>query len=162
MRKLITLLIIVLSFYACNDGDFDIPEFEFTEDVFSCGEYLLYKKSQSATESMVLILSDDQIGSELGDASYPISSTLPVNYRIFNEGIGSDYYCMAIPPVGPTVLKELNALSGDIHILTAEIISDGILEGYSYEISISDLLFMDGDERIYFENFYFGIFTLML
>ena len=156
MKKIITLFL-AFSLFSCNDGNFDVPIFEFTDTVNSCGEYILYVANSDDTEVLVLTLNTTHINNELGDTTYSISSSLEVNYRIFEDGIGTDYFCQAIPPITPIVVKELNAESGTIHITTAE-----TSNGYSYTITISDLLFNDSDERILFETLNFGVFSLTL
>jgi hypothetical protein len=161
MKKIITLFI-ALSFLSCNDGDFDVPGFEFTDEVYGCWNYILYVTSSNKTETMVMTLIDEEIGTEIGEKSYPISPSLEVVYRIFNEGIGTDYFCQAIPPTSPKVIKELDAASGFVNIITSEIFENNVLVGYSYEITILDLLFMDNNERIYFETFKFGTYIIML
>ena len=161
MKKIFTLFI-AITLLSCNDGDFDVPAFEFTDTVNSCGEYVLYITNSTSTETLALTLSTNEINSTLSDANYPITSTLQANYRIFNDGIGSSYFCELIPPSSPNVIKELIAESGIINITTVEIESDGIVTGYEYTITITDLLFNDNDERILFESFYFGVFTINL
>lgn len=155
MKKLFTLFI-AFTLFSCNDGDFDIPAFEFTDTINSCGEYLLYKTNSENTEAIMLSLTNTQLGETAGDKTYSISTSLKVTYRIFDEKIGTDYFCQEIPPATPIVLKELDAVEGDIIITTIEIKEDGIVTGYKYEISISNLLFLDNNERIYFETFDFG------
>lgn len=160
MKKLLTF-ILVLMLTSCNDGDFDVPSFQFTETVNSCDEYLLYITSSSSTEVLVLTLTSTQLETTLGERDYAISATISVIYRIFEEGIGSNYFCQSIPPLTPKVLKELIANSGTVTIITTEETNTGgTVTGYNYEITISDLLFDDGNERIFFENFEFGTFTI--
>jgi len=158
MKKLITLFL-GLTLFSCNDGDFDIPAFEFTETMNSCGEYILYKTSQDKTEVLVLSLSNVHINSTLGEVTYPVSSTLKVTYRIFETGISANYFCQSIPPATPKVIKELLADSGNLNITTSEILVNGVQTGYTYKISISNLLFLDTKDRIFFENYNFGTFT---
>ena len=107
MKKFITLFI-ALSFFSCDDGDFDTPEFDFEDTVYSCYDYLLYITNSSKTETMAMTLIDGQLGTEIGEKSYPVSSSLEVVYRLFDGGIGSDYFCQLIPATTPKVLKEMN------------------------------------------------------
>jgi len=161
MKKIITL-IIALSFFSCNDGDFDTPEFEFEDTVYSCFEHVLYVTNSNKTEAMAITLINSQLGTTIGEESYPVSSSLEIVYRLFDSGIGNDYFCQLIPATDPKVLKELNADSAMVNIITSEIYKDNVLKGYSYEISISELLFIDGSERIFYESFPFGTFTINL
>jgi hypothetical protein len=159
MKKLIALILFI-GLTSCNDGDFDIPSFEFSGTVKSCDEYLLYVANTDNTEVLILPLTTTQLGTTSGEENYNISSSLNVIYRIFDEGFDNDYFCQNIPPSTPTVLKELIAESGTINIITTEINTNGNITGYSYDITISELLFMDEKERIFFENFDFGSFSI--
>ncbi|GGK59338.1 MULTISPECIES: hypothetical protein [Flavobacteriaceae] len=155
MKKLITFFI-AFSLLSCNDGDFDVPSFEFSDDVNSCGETLLYRLSPDKTEVILLTLTNSELGTKVGEKSYAISSSLNIIYRIFDDVIDTNYFCQEIPPASPAVLKELQAENATIIINTTEIIENEIVTGYKYNISISELLFLDNNERIYFETFNFG------
>jgi len=161
MKKLITLFI-ALSLFSCNDGDFDVPAFEFSDTLNSCGEYTIYKKNSTSTEVIILTLIPTDLGTIEGDKSVTISTTSSVIYRIFEDGIDSDYFCQSIPPSTPKILKELTAESGIINISTSEVLTDDILTGYEYTITISELLFNENNERIFIENLDFGVFTVDL
>lgn len=158
MKKLLTLFI-AFTLVSCNDGDFDVPDFEFEDTVYSCGENrLFYITSSADTETMIMTLLNEEIGTEVGTKNYSINSTSrEVVYRLFNEGVSSSYFCQAIPPTTPKVVKELVAESGTINITTSEIKEEDVVTGYHYEITISDLLFEeDNGDQIYFEIFEFG------
>ena len=157
MKKLITFFI-AFTLLSCNDGDFDVPSFEFSEDVNSCGETLLYRLSPDKTEVILLTLTSTQLGTTVGEKSYAVSSTLNVIYRIFDDAIDTNYFCQEIPPAAPLVLKELEADKGTIIINTNAVIVNEIITGYTYEISISELLFLDNNERIFFDTFNFVAF----
>ena len=161
MKKLITLFL-ALSLFSCNDGDFDVPAFEFSETVNSCGEYLLYIKNSTSTEVLVLTLIPTNLGTIEGNKSISISSSSTMIYRIFEKGIGSTYFCQDIPPSTPKILKELTAESGNINITTTKILTNEVITGYTYTITISELLFNENNERIFFENLDFGIFKVNL
>ena len=158
MKKIFTLFI-AFTLFSCNDGNFDIPAFEFTDTINTCGEYLLYKTNTEKTEVLIISLTNTQLDTIVGEKPYPISSSLKVTYRIFDEKIGADYFCQEIPPATPLVLKELDAVEGSIIINTiATVIEDEDVTSYEYDISIKDLLFLDNNERIYFETMSFGTF----
>lgn len=161
MKKLFTLFI-VLSLISCNDGDFEVPAFEFTETINSCNDYFLFKTSSSSTEVIYMALTSTQFSSSVGEKTYSISASLPVTYRIFDEGIGTDYFCQTVPPTTPAVLQELNG-TGSIIIVTSEIIdNNNEVTGYNYDISFENLLFKDENDsdRVYFEFFDFGTFPI--
>jgi hypothetical protein len=159
MKKILTFFI-ALTFLACSDGDFDVPEFEFTETVYSCDEYLLYVMSSEKTEAMSISLLNGQLGKTVGEATFPVSSNVSIIYRIFDQGISTDYYCQIIPPTSPKVTNQLNAESGKVQIITSEVLKNNVVTGYSYNITILDLLFLDGNERIFYETFPIGTFKI--
>ena len=159
MKKLI-VLILIIGLTSCSDGDFDVPAFEFTETVKSCDEYLLYITNVNSTEVLLLPLTTTQLGTTSGEKNYDISSSLSAIYRIFEEGVDANYFCQSIPPTTPLVIKELISSSGTINIITTEESTDGTITGYTYDITISELLFMDVEERVFFENFDFGTFSI--
>jgi hypothetical protein len=160
MKKIISLFI-VFTILSCNDGNFDVPVFDFTSNVNSCGEYVLYIANSTSTEVLALSLSTTELNTFVGEKSYAITPTM-VNYRIFNEGIGTDYFCADIPPSTPKVLNELNATSGTLTIITNANEANGLITGYTYQISLNELLFDDNNERIFIENLNFGDFTINL
>jgi hypothetical protein len=155
MKKLL-ILFLAFTLNSCNDGDFDVPVFEFTEKVNMCGKYVLYITSTNSTEVLVLELPQTALGTT-PTVTLPISTTVTATYRIFDKGITPAYFCQAIPPLEPKVLKELKADNeGAINIAATEILTNSVVTGYSYEITLSNLNFKDGEERIFKESFNFG------
>jgi hypothetical protein len=159
MRKIVILLL-ALILNSCNDGNFEVPSFDFTETVNHCGEYILYITNTEKKEVMILTLSPDEINTTEGTKSYPILSPIQVNYRIFDAAIGTTYFCQSIPPASPNVLKDLNATDGEINITTTAVKENDIITGYDYTITITNLLFKDGDQKVFFETFNFGTLQL--
>ena len=146
----------MLSLMACNDGDFDLPAFEFTDTVGDCGG-VLYILSQDKTEALILTIDETKFKETAGESSHSISGTTKLTYRIFSDGLGTNYFCNDIPPSEPDVLKELEASEGKVVIITnEEVDNSGNVIGYNYDISFTDIMFEDGEERIYFESFPFG------
>jgi len=154
MKKLL-ILILAFTVNACNDGDFDVPVFEFTEKVNVCGEYVLFITSANSTEVLVLTLPKTALGTE-PTTTLPFSTTVTATYRIFNKGITPAYFCQDIPPLEPKIIKELKADGGTVNIAATAILTNSVITGYSYEITILNLNFNDGKERIFFESFNFG------
>ena len=152
----------ISSFWSCNDGNYDVPLFQFTDDVYGCGEYILYKTSEDKIESLLLTLTNGELGTEEGTETYSISSSREIIYRIFDSGIDENYFCQPVPPITPTVIKEVKAETGEIIIVTSEILKNEEIVGYSYDITLSDLLFLDNNDRIYFETFIYGVYEIDL
>lgn len=158
MKKLLTLLI-AFTLFSCNDGDFDVPDFEFEDTVYGCWENrVLFITSSLDTEAMVMTLIDEELDTIVGTESYAISSTREVAYRIFDDGIDDDYFCQAIPPTTPIVVTELNAETGTINITTSKILDENnIITAYNYVITLSDLLLVGNDgNEVFYESFEFG------
>jgi len=161
MKKLL-ILFLAFTLNSCNDGNFDVPAFEFTETVNKCGSYVLYLTNTQKTEVLVLTLPSTALGST-PTVTLPISATVAVTYRIFDKAIGTDYFCQGIPPLEPKILKELKAKAdegGTINIVSTEILTNSVVTGHDYKINISKLLLTDGNEVIYHENFAFGTFQI--
>ncbi|WP_129366605.1 hypothetical protein [Lutibacter sp. HS1-25] len=162
MKKILTLFI-AISFISCNDGDFDIPNFQFNNTIYSCDNYVLYVTNNSKTETLVITLTNNELGTDIGTVSYPVNSSRKAVYRLFKSAIDNNYFCQTIPPITPSVISELDAISATINITTSEVKDkDNVLTGYSYDISFSDLLFKDSDGRIFYESFPFGSFEIDL
>ena len=157
MKHLIALLIFA-TLISCNDGDFDIPSFEFTETVSTCGSYVLYRTNTDKTEALILTLTTNQLTTVTGEKNYNIAGETALVYRLFDDAVGTAYFCQDIPPITPKVLKELNATEGSITVNTTVDSSSGNAV-YTHTISISNLLFIDDKERIFFESFSFGTVT---
>ena len=114
-RILFLSLITILS---CDDGDFNIPEFNFNNiDIENCGDVVLYKVNENET----LILEIDpspKLGEEdkedtflthnLENESFNVASTgaNKIIYRTLDEIPTKDYYCQNIPPTSPKVTNE--------------------------------------------------------
>ncbi len=156
MKKLL-ILFLAFTLNACNDGDFDVPVFEFTETVNKCGESVLYITNTQKTEVLVLTLPPKAIDTIVKAQDFPISATVTATYRIVDKAIGANYFCQDIPPLEPKIVKEIKADDGGIvNIITIEVLTNGAITSYNHEITISNLLLKDGNERIYHENFVFG------
>ena len=161
MKKILILLVLVV-FSGCNDGDFDVPAFEFSQTVSTCGDVILYVTNRSKTEVLALTMNPVHFTSKVGEAEIALGETasttvIKATYRIFNTGIGTDYFCQSIPPTSPKVVKELIAEGGKALITTIAVKNDSdVVTGYTYTISFTDLFFLDGTERVYFQTFKFG------
>lgn len=163
--KKILILFLLLSLSSCSDGDFDVPSFDFSETVTSCGEYVLYVSNSNKTEVLAISLIKTHLGTVAGEKSISVgtaaaATSIKVTYRILDSEFGTDYFCQSIPPLTPSVSKELIAESGKVIIKTTAVITGSNITSYKHEISFTDLLFFDGTERVYFQTFSFGTFSV--
>lgn len=105
------LLAILLS---CDDGDFNVPSFDFEGlTINNCGNLVLHKITSSSTESLIIYLNEDNteniyFKTESDSLEYFISKDgeHTMSYRIFNGTVSSDYFCQDIPSATPTVAEE--------------------------------------------------------
>lgn len=111
--KKICLILLIFTF-SCDDGDFDVPSFDFDDvSLSNCGDFLLHKISSSGTEALILHLDEKNtedvfFKTPMTNEAYAISSSGNNRflYRIFEGRVRSDYFCQEVPPIDPTVSKE--------------------------------------------------------
>ncbi len=156
IKKILVLCLLITSF-SCDDGDFEELEFQFTENIQKCGEYLLFRTNKQNTEVLAISLNKDLLSTIVGDKTYSAGSQVSVIYRLFDKSIKGDYFCQNIPPTKPKILKNLKASSKtQIVITTTE--KKGQKGIYEYKIVLKNLLFED-DNNFYFDTFDFGVFV---
>ena len=165
MRILLVVLVLI-NITSCDDGNFDQLQFNFETTVNTCGSYVLYRTSSEKTEALIILLNETDIDQEVGVKTIPITAT-NVICRIFNESIGSDYFCTVIPPTSPTVLKEWQAVSGVnniINIDTTEILdeTDGSITGYNHNLVFTNLVLENEGVQEKYVTYLFGSFTTNL
>ena len=111
MKKLFVFLLVLFAL-SCDDGNFDIPEFNFSdESIDDCGDLVLFKIN--STESLVIEINEDNTGdiffTEIKDntaISLSENGSNRVTYRTFDIEPTSNYFCQNIPPTSPTVINE--------------------------------------------------------
>jgi len=111
MKKLSVFLIVLIAL-SCDDGNFNIPEFDFSNaSIENCGNLVLFKIN--GTESLVIEINEDNTDNsffvEIKDnKSYSLSESgsNTVTYRTFDIEPSSNYFCQNIPPITPTVINE--------------------------------------------------------
>ena len=111
MKKYFALLFCALLF-SCDDGDFDIPTFNFEEQAIQyCGEVVFFKIDLK--ESLIIELNineptKDFLLTEMDAEIYTLTSggANNISYRTFNEVVTASYFCQAIPPVTPKTESE--------------------------------------------------------
>lgn len=125
MKKILGILVLLFSLNACDDGDFNIESFDFTDaSTNSCnnGEtgFFIYKINDN--EALILQIPEANFKNEITAPESPrtiaINSTTKVFYRLYNGSLSTNVICNTISPATPTVSTEWNALSGFIEIST--------------------------------------------
>ena len=153
MKKMLTLLLL-LTCFACDDGDlqiaaidFDTATIDFCDSPLTSDTTLFFKLN--GQEALVLEL---QSGLLLPEATTePLSSSIPaqsqVTYRTFTDAVTRTYFCSSIPPGDPDVVLDVSAAAGEVLVTTIRNETDTTL--FEHTISIQDLsLVTDNGERI--------------
>ncbi len=149
-------LLVVL--YSCDDGDLQIEQVDFdASKIESCpgledlAQTTFFFKIDE-DEALLLNLAGGLIQNE---TSMPgtLASTIPepsnLIYRFFSDNVTSAYFCDAIPPLTPTVVKENSATAGDISIDTRVDTLTADTKDYRHTISIKNLsLLNDKGEQL--------------
>ena len=114
--KKISLLALLSLVISCDDGDFNVPSFDFDGlQINNCGDIVLHKITSSSTESLILQLNEDNtedifFKTPVTEKEYIVSSISnsehTMKYRIFKGTVDENYFCQEIPPAEPTVSEE--------------------------------------------------------
>jgi len=113
MKKLQLLAVLIL-ITSCDDGDFNVPSFDFNDvAINNCGNMVLHKISSTQTEALIIKLNEDNTDdlffkTPMTNKSYSLTEngTNSINYRIFNGKVATSYFCQDIPNATPTVSSE--------------------------------------------------------
>lgn len=158
MKKLFGIFVLLFSLNSCDDGDFNIESFDFTNATTnSCnnGEtgFFIYKINDN--ESLLLQISEASFVNSITPTDQPriinINSTNRVIYRLYSGSLTNDVICTTIPPATPTVSTEWNALSGNIEIATFvnkqvnETTNASKITGYTHTIVLRNVNFDTGN-----------------
>lgn len=168
MKKLIAFLLCI-SILSCDDGDIDIPAFEFEDTVYNCAvrsnNYTLFRLG--IAEGIILTLPESNFKEEETEETIkiPITDT-NVIYRTFSDEVSSAYFCSDIPPTEPTILSNWTGVSGASNFIlidTFEELNDlDEVIGYVHEINFQNLKVEKGSEYLAFEEGTFGDFEILL
>ena len=147
MRKLFFILItfVAMSLYTCDDGDIIDFELDFTNTFEVCdggSDLVFYKVKDNPSESLSLKITNRNLDDILDvdedgffEETFNISSTNPLNYRIYsNSELPNDLFCNVIPNSDVNITKDTESTSGTATItsILTEDDNDGIdaeLEG---------------------------------
>ena len=138
MRNNIFILLLILGFTSCNDGDIIINNFDFEDATLkSCSKTgkskVLYKiNNDNIFETISLRVSNSNFSDEAGVLTLntgEIRISLPSSnnandskliYRTYDGEVKDEYFCGDIPPSSPKVREEFISLGGTIVISTEE------------------------------------------
>ena len=111
-RVLITFLLLIS--LSCDDGNFDVPEFDFSSiDIDDCGDVVLFKINEN--ETLVIEIDPKLNGDEetfltfdWDNKTFSVTEngTNKITYRTLSEKPTANYFCQNIPPTSPAVISE--------------------------------------------------------
>ncbi len=156
MKKIILLVFLIL-FFSCDDGNFEAPGFNFDQaPIENCGNLLLFKINDS--EALILELNidnTDNIFFQTEHTSESFELTDKVYYRTYNANIPTDYFCSNIPPAEPTLTKEWKG-SGTL-IVNNTITEDNGTFTYLATFTINDMTLTNSNgNSIVYDTYDFG------
>lgn len=170
MKQFLGILICVLAFSSCDDGDLIVDSIDFDEVATStCGDAnnLLFKLKDS--ESLILNIPEDVFDDTFKEepTSEPIlldvNSTNQVVYNFYDGKVALANICDLIPPANPNVKTQWNASSGAIEVTTEmvktlnETENSTKITGYKHNIVFTNITFAKGDGTTqFYEKFIFG------
>ncbi|MFK7748675.1 MAG: hypothetical protein AB8B65_09805 [Kordia sp.] len=149
MKKIVFLFLITCTFFSCDDGDLTLEEIDLTTDavvqacVEEAGVTLLFKIN--GAETLILEVPNDLIINEATeDADTPrveeLNGAANCYYRSFDTNITSSYFCDELPSDIAVVL-EYTAASGDVEVITTEVLVDGVVTEYQHTILLTNVVF---------------------
>jgi len=164
LKKIIFFAVLFLS-HSCNDGNLDISSFEFEEEVNICGTnlYTLYRLSTGEKrEALIVTLTDEQIRTDddvVPPVTVSINGDYTVTYRLFDDKLTDSYFCAAVPPVTPVVVKDWRGVSGKIVVENQPVYDDteeNIIGWRHYIVLVDVVLQVDDQELKLDETYVFG------
>lgn len=169
MKKVLTLLIIVLFFNSCDDGELTVDNVNFGNAVpMKCSDSdVLYLKNEN--EVMILIIPEDQnaYANVVGTETFEINNENSVRYRLYNGPVGVDNVCAVLQPGTPQIIEEWIATSGTISIVTTAKYSTAdpitgatTIVGYNHKIQFLNIVFSTSNGSIQkYSELPFGTYT---
>lgn len=170
MKRFLGILICVLAFNSCDDGNLIMEDINFEDvDTQSCTTNdIIYKLKEK--EALLLEIPESSFENEPTVPGTPTlididNSNYRVVYRFYNGTIASENICNTIPPALPNVTDQWTASSGKIQIITTTIKSTDPtnnstrITGYNHNIVFKNITFDKAIGTQVYETFPFGDYT---
>jgi hypothetical protein len=171
MKKILGLLILMLTLNGCDDGNVKIETINFdTAAIVSCGDFFYKLKSNEALFIKIPAAAnafENKITPLNAPRIITIGDDVSLTYRAYNGTVTSANICTLPQPISPVVIEEWVATAGRIEITATTLLSTPdaatgatrILK-YNHNIVIKDLKFLKSNgETITYEEFPYGDYT---
>ena len=173
MKRFIGLLVCVLLFNSCDDGDIKLDTFNFdpAAAINDCdvnnGLFFKVKNNEALILKTPISTFENVVTATNTPRTILISSTNKVIYRLFDSIISSAYFCSSYPPASPSVVDEWNAAygvtgtSGLIEVTTTAILDPTTLAvtGYNHYVVFKNITFSNGTNSFTYASYIFGNFV---
>ena len=166
MKRLLALFLLGFVINACDDGDLEVENIDFTEvTATKCtSKDVVYKIKDS--EMLLIEIPAETFANDQTPEGTPInveiSSSVKVKYRQYNGNISADNICPTIPDANPSLQEEWNAIAGTIQITTTAIKSTNQttgatrITGYRHYIVFKNITFEKPNGVQTYETYVFG------
>ena len=164
MKHFFALILIILLFSSCDDGDLTQVSFEFNNTPANAcnnnttNDFFIFKTQDR--RALIVQLQESNFKNEItaDKAIQPTplvinGSTVRLIYREYSDAITSSTICSAVPAANPTVVVEREATEGTITINTTALKSEPDangatrITGYLHTLVFKDLVFDLGDQN---------------
>ncbi len=163
--KNLYIFFLAITFLSCNDGDVEIPSFDFSSTINECNDNtVLYKLgNNNSLEALILTLASSDIPTTVPTnltKTLSLGSDRSITYRLFSESVTTGYFCQSIPPTTPTITRNWEATAGSI-VIDTEVINDtnGEPSSLSNKITFTDLVLESNGEILQFDTLEFGTYA---
>ena len=167
MKRVFSVLLLVLLLNGCDDGDLTLETIDFEDATTqSCSTNdIIYKLKEK--EALLFEIPESSFENEPTAPDSPTiididNSTYRVVYRFYNGTVATDNICNTIPPALPSVTDQWTATSGKIQIITTAVKTTNTTEnstrisGYNHNIVFKNITFDKGNGTQVYETFPFG------
>lgn len=172
MKRFLVILICVIGFTACDDGDLVVETINFDQIATSncTNNNLIYKLR--GEEALILNLPTGTFKNNPTSLNDTIrlnlknDSNTQVVYNFYDSNVGTASVCDLIAPASPNIINQLKAIDGTVTISTNAVISVNETDGstkitsYKNNIVFKNIVFQksDGSKQNY-ERLVFGDYT---
>ena len=162
MKRILSLLILVLFLNGCDDGDLIQEDINF-EDVIAqkcTTNSIIYKLKDS--EALIFEATGITFPTETTSQEFSISGSNRVLYRFYSGTVSASTICESIPPATPIVTDQWTATGGNIVINTTAVKTTDEkdnstkITGYNHNITFKNITFNKGNGTQVYETFAFG------
>ncbi|MGL2966236.1 hypothetical protein [Flavobacterium sp. XGLA_31] len=176
MKRILSLLILLFIFNACDDGNLTVDVIDFSEgSILKCGDKdVLYKVKDNEMlyleiSSSVFTNNPTPTGEPL---EIPIGNGVHVVYRKYSANVSQDNLCPTVPSATPALSEQWEATSGTLQITVSAVYgapnattNQTKIIGYKYYIVFKNTTFLkpDGTTQLYGDGngvFVFGNYTV--